>query len=312
MPLTRITLRQLEAFVAVAHMHSFAAASARLGLTPSAVSQLVAELEGIIGFRVFDRSTRKVALSSAGGGFLSSAEAVLRHLQLAETAAADMRNRAAGVVRIGAPLVLAGTVLPAEIREFVRHRPKVVVRIRDLPVDGLVEAVCSGEVDLAIGPDRPHTREVAREPVFNSPWVLWCSPEHPLSERRRLRWKDIHDVSLVAAGRDHERSVAQMHLNVPEGERVRPVDVVENITTALGLAMQGLAVTLAPAYVGTLAEKLGLVMKRVTSPEVIRQVCIYRPTVRSLPPAAEAFGEFLSQRLRAKAPGLKVVNKSKC
>jgi DNA-binding transcriptional LysR family regulator len=48
-----------------------------------------------------------------------------------------------------------------------------------------------------------------------------------------------------------------------------------------------------------MASGMGLVMRRVTEPETIRQVCIYRPAVRSLPPAAEAFAEFLADWLRA-------------
>lgn len=298
MSLTRITLRQFEAFVAVADLRSFAAASERLGLTSSAVSQLVAELESTLGFRVFDRSTRKVNLSSAGRDFLASAETVLRHMRLAESAAADVRNRAAGVVRVGAPLVLAGYVLPSAIRAFCEQRPKVVVRIRDTAVDALLESVASADVDLAVGPDRAAGDGVTREPVFDSPWVLWCAPTHSLAARKVLRWDELRDIPLVAAGRDHERGVAQMHVNTPEGERLRPVDIVDNISTALGLAAEGLAVTLAPAYVGVLAEKLGLVMRRVTQPEAIRQVCVYRPTVRSMPPAAEAFAEFLVDWLR--------------
>ncbi|MCJ0765197.1 LysR family transcriptional regulator [Variovorax terrae] len=304
MPLTRITLRQFEAFVAVADMRSFAAASERLGMTASAVSQLVAELESTIGFRVFDRSTRKVNLSSAGRDFLASAETVLRHVQLAESAATDVRNRAAGVVRVGAPLVLAGSVLPAAIRAFGEQRPKVVIRIRDTAVDALAESVATGDVDLAVGPDRAPGAGVAREMVFDSPWVLWCAPTHPLAALKVLHWDQLHDVALVAAGRDHERSVAQMHVNAPEGERVRPVHVVDNVSTALGLAAEGLSVTLAPAYVGVLAERLGLVMRRVTKPETIRQVCVYRPTARAMPPAAEAFTEFLVDWLRAWQTGV--------
>jgi hypothetical protein len=49
-----------------------------------------------------------------------------------------------------------------------------------------------------------------------------------------------------------------MRLNAPEDSRVTPVDVVDNISTALGIAAQGLAATLAPAYVGALAGLLGL------------------------------------------------------
>jgi DNA-binding transcriptional LysR family regulator len=138
---------------------------------------------------------------------------------------------------------------------------------------------------------------VQRTAILDSPWVLWCSPQHALARRKTLRWDELRDVPLVSAGRDHENSVGRMHLNVPESERVRPAEVVDHISTALGLAAEGLSVTLAPAYVGALASKLGLVMRRVVEPEVIRQVSIYRPTQRAVPPAAEAFAEFLAEWL---------------
>lgn len=298
MALSRITIRQVEAFIAVADALSFAAAGGRLGLTSSAVSQLVAELEGTLGFRLFDRSTRRVALSSAGRDFLGQAQTMLRHVRLAESAAEDVRNRAAGIVRIGAPLVLASAVLPSVVRAFQQKRPKVAIHIRDVPVEMTVDRVAAGDLDLALGPDRPPHPAVLRDEIFGSPWVLWCSPSHPLAARRVLRWDDLRNVALVAAGRDHEVSVAQMRSNAPEGSAVVPVDVVDNITTALGIAAQGLAATLTPAYVGIIARPLGLAMRRVTAPEAIRHVCLYRPTLRTIPPAAEAFAEFLADWVR--------------
>jgi len=299
MSLTRISIRQFEVFAMVAEMRGCAAAGERMGLSSSAVSQLVAELELNLGFRVFDRSTRRVELSGAGRDFLPSAQSVLRDLQRAESAAADLRNRATGVVRIGAPQVLAGAVLPRAVRAYREHRPKVVIRIRDTPVDALVDQVAAGDIDLAIGPDRPVEDSVTRTPVFDSPWVLWCAPRHALAARRSLRWDDLRNVELVAAGRDHERSVRQMHAEAPEGSRIRPVDVVENISTALGIAAEGLAATLAPQYVGIVAAPLGLVVRRVKDPEVIRKVCIYHSAVRSVPPAAQAFAEFLAPWMQA-------------
>jgi DNA-binding transcriptional LysR family regulator len=130
--------------------------------------------------------------------------------------------------------------------------------------------------------------------LFDSPWVLWCAPEHPLAKKRSVRWSDLQEVPLVAAGRDHERSVAQMRLNAPEDSRIVPVDVVDNITTALGISAQGLAATLAPAYVGVWARTFGLEMRRVVDPETVRKVCLYRPTMRSVPPAGESFAEHLA------------------
>jgi len=293
MALTRVTIRQYEAFLAIVDLHSIGAAAERLGLTSSAVSQLLAELEAELGFRLFDRTTRRVNLSSAGQDFLASAESVLRHVRAAAQSADDIRNRAAGIVRIGAPLVLASTALPAAIADYARDKPKVVVRICDTVVEQLVERVESADVDLAIGPDRPSGARVRRDAAFASPWVMWCAPSHPLSARRRVQWQQLRDVPIVATGRDHERAVDQMLADLPVEARIVPADVVDNVTTAFGIASRGLAVTLAPAYVAPLARTFGLVMKRIVEPETIREVCLYRSTERALSPPAAGFADVL-------------------
>jgi DNA-binding transcriptional LysR family regulator len=298
MALTRITIRQFEAFLAIVDLNGIAAAAERLGLSSSAVSQLLAELERELGFRLFDRTTRRVSLSTAGRDFLPSAESVLRHLRAAEQTASDIRNRAAGIVRVGAPLVLASTAIPYAIAGYAEQKPKVVVRVVDTDVEQLVERVASGDVDLAIGPDRATGDRVRREAVFRSPWVLWCADDHPLARRRRLRWADLRGTPIIATGRDHEASVAQMLADQPSDARIAPVEVVDNVTTAFGLAAQRLAVTLAPAYVKPLAQTYGLVMRRVVGPETIRDVCIYRPVDRALSPPADGFAEFLATCLK--------------
>ena len=294
MPLTRFTLRQLEAFTAVSDTRSFTAAADRMGLTVQATSQLVAELEGLLGFRLFDRTTRRVDLSSAGRGFPASGQTVLRHVQAAEMAAEDVRNRASGVVTVGAPLVLASTALPAAMAAYAARRPKVVIRLCDTPVDALVDRVSAGDVDLAVGPDRPTGLAVHSLPLFDSPWVLWCSKHHPLVAKKILHWSDLRGVALVSAGHDHEQSVARMRLTEPDDARVAPMEVVDNISTAFGLAAHTQAVTLAPAYVGIVAKSFGLVMRRVIEPETVRKVCLYKCSARSMSPAAEAFAEHLA------------------
>lgn len=299
MSLPRFTSRQLEAFEAVAEMRSFTDAADRLALSPSAVSQLINELESTLDFKLFDRSTRRVEISSAGREFLASADSVLKHLRLAQSAAEDVRNRAAGIVRIAAPLVVASVILPPVIKAYGSTRPKVRVHIRDVPVDRLVDAVASGDADLAMGPDRAVGDDVERIALFNSPWVMWCAPSHPLAKKRSVTWAELRAHPLVAAGRDHERSVAQMHEALPGNERITPIDVVDNISTALGMAAADLAATLSPAYVEALAKPLGLVQRSITDPEVMRQVCLYRATRRASAPAAEGFAEYLAAHFTA-------------
>jgi DNA-binding transcriptional LysR family regulator len=190
------------------------------------------------------------------------------------------------------------------------------VHIRDVPVDRLVDAVASGDADLAMGPDRAVGDDVERIALFNSPWVMWCAPSHPLARRRSVTWAELRAHPLVAAGRDHERSVAQMHEALPGNERITPIDVVDNISTALGIAAADLAATLSPAYVEALAKPLGLVKRSITDPEVMRQVCLYRATRRASAPAAEGFAEYLAAHFTAiqtaiKSPAAARSNKPK-
>lgn len=294
MGLPRYTVRQIDAFLTVAETLSFTEAGNRLGLTASAVSQLVQELEGEVGFKLFDRNTRKVALSSAGKEFMGPADLVLRHLRLAEMAAADLRNGSAGLVRVAAPMVVASSILPKLIRAHVGQHASVAVRIRDAAVEQMVDLVEAGDVDFAIGPDRSCSENVRRVDLFDSPWVLWCAPFHHLARPEPVRWSELRGEALVAAGRDHERSVARMRAGLPEEERIEPIDVVDNVSTALGIAAEGLAATLTPDYVAAWAERFGLVMRRVTEPEVVRQVCLYLPTRRAISPSAQAFARFIA------------------
>lgn len=295
---TRFTLRQLEAFVTVAQALSFTDAADQMALTASAVSQLVGELEDSCGFKLFDRSTRKVSVSSAGREFLAFANSVLTHTAMAQIAANDVRHRAAGIVRIAAPMVVASVLLPKAIKAYSEQRPKVKVQIRDVPVDKLVDTVIVGDVDLALGPDRAVGDDVLRQPLFESAWVLWCSPQHALAKKRAVTWEHLRSIALVAAGRDHERSVPQMAHTLPGHERVTPVEIVDNVSTALGLAAVNLTATLAPAYIEPMAKPMGLVMKRISQPEVLRHICLYQSTQRANSPAAQGFADFLSDYFR--------------
>ena len=88
-----------------------------------------------------------------------------------------------------------------------------------------------------------------------------------------------------------------MRLSAPPDARITPIDVVDNVPTALGVASQGLTSTLTPGYVAALAPPFSLVMRRVVAPETIRQVCVYRPHSRAASHATEGFAQFLLEWL---------------
>ncbi|MDB5456539.1 MAG: LysR family transcriptional regulator [Caulobacter sp.] len=291
----RFTPRQLEAFIAAAELSNFAAAARRLNLVPSAISSLINELEASLGFSLFERTTRKVTLTAAGRQFLPSALAVQRQIGHAATAAADIRQAVVDIVRVAAPMAIASTVLPKIIARYGLHRPRTVVRVIDTGVEWLADRVAMGEADLALGPDRTVQADIARVELFPSPWVVWCSPAHPFAARTHLTWRDLLDTDVYAAGHDHEHSILP---RLPEGSdaaRVAPVQVVEYLSTALGMAAAGLGVTFSPDYVEPFARALGLVMRPLIDPVVTRTVCLYAPAQRAPTMAVAEFRSFLER-----------------
>ncbi|MDI9333123.1 MAG: LysR family transcriptional regulator [Cytophagales bacterium] len=287
------TLRQLEAFAILADCLSFKSAAEQLHLSASAVSQLVAELESVVGFRLFERSTRKVTLSSSGQTFLPVVQSMLWQRQQVSSAAQDVQNQAIGIVRIAAPQVIAAIVLPPIMAKYQLTQPRVTLRLADCSVENLVSKVAHAEVDIAIGPDRPIDIRVKSRMLFPSPWVVWCAPDHPIAIKKRIGWRDLSAHAIAVAGRDHETQVARMVANLPNDERIEPTQVLDNISTALGLAAAGLAINLSPAYVGGLAIPMGLVMRKIQNPTVMRQVCLYTPSQRELSPATQGFLDHL-------------------
>lgn len=288
----RLTLRQLGAFISAAELGNFTQVGRRLNLTASAISNQIAELEATLGFPVFERTTRKVVLTPEGREFLPMAIAIERQLEAAANLALDIKNRAIGVVRVAAPLTVAAEILPSLVASFVMVQPGVQVRIIDTGVEWLSDRVTNGEADLALGPDRLASPEVVAERLFPSPWVAWCAPSHPLARHESLPWSEALRWTLFLAGRDHEHSVLPL-LPEPVAAAIKPAQIVENVTTALGLAATGLGFTCSPAYLGRLASLMGLVQCRLTEPDIIRAMTLYRPQDRRLSPWATAFADHI-------------------
>lgn len=270
----RFTPRQLDAFIAAAELHSFRQAALRIHLTPSAVSSLIAELEGAVGFALFDRTTRRVALTTEGRRFLPAALAVQRQIGHAAAAAGDIRDSAVDVVRVAAPLVVAATLVPRLIAAR-KGDARFTIKVIDTPVVWLADRVAIGEADLAIGPDREVPAEIAQTRLFATPWVLWCAPDHFLAKREQLSWLAIADIELFTAGRDHEQGIWPQLARRDPACVPRHVQIVEHISTALGMAAAGLGAAFAPAYVAPVAHAFGLVHRKLVDPMIERHLSLY-------------------------------------
>ena len=147
-------LKGIAMFVAVANAGSFTAAAERLNLSSSAVSKGIARLENRLGTRLFERTTRSLALTESGAAYYSVCTRVIGDLEEAETALAAQRAEPSGTLRIDLPTSYGRLHVMPQILAFVDQHPKLRAHISftdrfvDLLEEGVDLTVRIGSVDV--------------------------------------------------------------------------------------------------------------------------------------------------------------------
>src|SRR3954463_13133902 len=170
-------LQAMTAFARVAELESFSAAVEKLGISPSAVTKLVARLEQELGARLLNRTTRRLSLTEQGRDFYQRCVRILAELDDAEAAMLEANRAPRGTVRAAIPISFSRvTVIPA-LPEFYARYPDVKVEIvsTDRPVD-LIEDGFDVAISGRAGADTP--AGLVRRLLIRSSFVTVASPKY--------------------------------------------------------------------------------------------------------------------------------------
>ena len=137
----------MQAFVTVADLQGFAPAARKLGLSPPAVTRLIAALEERLGARLLQRTTRSVTLTDVGARYLERARRILADVEEAETAAEGERTRPSGRLVVSAPLGFGRLHVSPVMTAYLKRYPEVAGELR--LSDRVINLVEDG-VDLAV------------------------------------------------------------------------------------------------------------------------------------------------------------------
>jgi len=288
----------LNAFAAVAEHRSFVRAAAHLGITPSALSQTIRQLEERLGVRLLNRTTRSVAPTTAGERLYQRLRPAVDELDAAVAEAASTRERPAGMLRINAPRTAAIRLIAPRLGRFHRDNPGVIL---DVTVDDALTDIVAGRFDAGIRLGEllekdmiavRLTGELEMMAVASPDYLTrHGTPETPdeLHNHACLNWRWPTDGSLYRwefeeDGREFEIAV--------QG----PI-IANDIEVVLQAALQGLGIAYASHewMEGWLKEgKLVRVLERY-SPK-FPGVYLYHPSRRQQPPALRAFIDCLLDR----------------
>ena len=168
-------LSALNMFVVTAEHGSFSRAAEQLGKTPSALTKAVSHLEDELGARLFERSTRRLALTEAGLLYLDTARQVLASLREAGEEIGQLQHKLHGTLRLTAPLASGPAFLNEACTAFLsEHRQlKLHVSLSDSYVDLL-----EGGFDLALREGRGDLPGMIVRPLANNHSVLCATPAY--------------------------------------------------------------------------------------------------------------------------------------
>jgi DNA-binding transcriptional LysR family regulator len=298
------TLADLRAFATVGALGSFAAAAKALHLSQPALSRRISNLEGMLGVRLFDRTTRSVELTVLGRRFLEQIGSLVEELDRSVLSLRDAAQLQAGDVTIGCVFSAAHHFLPPLIRRFREQHPLVLVRVLEQGADEVLASVKHGEADIALNYIGMQDPEIEFTPLLKEPYVLACPVGHPLAKRRSVRWEELHAYphARVSHASRNRLFIDQALAELPP--LPRPICEVRHVSTLIGLVENGLGVAVVPQL--TLPQgQASVVGVRLEQPAISRTLAILRRSGRSLSPAAAAFVRLLTQASRATMKSLR-------
>src|SRR3954452_21620672 len=145
-----LSLRQIRAFVSVAHLKSFTRAASVLHLSQPALTVQIRRLEDALAVRLLDRNTRTVELTRVGRELAPVFQRLLRELDTVVIDTRDLAAKRYGVVRIAALPSVAAGLLPDVLAAFREANPRVTFVLKDVITKRVLSLVRSEEVDLGV------------------------------------------------------------------------------------------------------------------------------------------------------------------
>ena len=150
-----LKLRDMRFLAALAEAGSMAKAAAELGVTQSAVSQVIAGMEAVLGVQLFDRSQRGVTPTIYGEALIRRGRAALDEVRTGLQEVAVLKSEGTGLIRIGCPETLAASVLPLAIETFAKTYPAVTVEVETFTGAEAAGKLLDRSIDLVLARDGP-------------------------------------------------------------------------------------------------------------------------------------------------------------
>ena len=261
-------LRQLRYFVAVAEERHFGRAAKKLRLSQPPLSTQIKGLEEELGVKLFQRSTRQVALTDAGRTFLERAEGILEAVEEAKEAAKGADEGVGGRLEIGFISSATLGLLPPAIRLFRERFGGVEIELRELTSAQQIDALYAGEIRVGLVRLPLRAPGLRFEPLQEESFLVALPSGHPLEALESVPLEAMVDQPLIFFTR---QLMPSLHAQIVElfqrvGAFPNVVQHAVHLQTIVGLVASDVGLAILPEPAKRLSRE-GVVYRSLDAPD---------------------------------------------
>ncbi len=192
-----ISLRQLEIFAAVTRHVTVTRAASELGLSQSAVSMTLAELEKQLGERLFDRLGKKLLLNERGRSLLPRVEEILCRVDEIGHLFAQSDGGLEGQLKVGTSSTVGNYLLPRMIGNFAANYPAIRILLEVGNTAQVIQALLRFDIDLGIIEGYCHDAAVETILWRRDRLAVFAGKDHPLACRKKVTAADLAEAGWI-------------------------------------------------------------------------------------------------------------------
>lgn len=286
------TSRQLRAFLLVAQHRNFTRAAELMFITPSGLSVLIREFEKELGFRLFDRTTRHVALTSSGSEIVRIAQESLQNLDSVAARVGHSTSQANQSFSLGAPPLIAANIVAPALREFRLHNESFRIDLFDERAPILQSMVQEGKLDMGLG-IFGSAAGIRRVPFLCFPLVVIRPERDQDLKRASITWSALKEQSLISLQSSSPiQQLVDRHVSQTGGTVSQKVSV-NLLDTQIAMVEAGEGIAVVPSYALLASRNRRVVVSRLINPIAELEFSLISYRGKKLPAVAGAFTEFL-------------------
>ncbi|XKM14415.1 LysR family transcriptional regulator [Orbaceae bacterium ac157xtp] len=286
-----LSIKQLRAFMALAETENFTRASEKVNLSQPAFSALIATLEKEIGYRLFDRDTRKVQLNSEGLHFIEIARNMISSY---ENSVNEIKARAKGEdgkVTLAMLPSIAVQWVPELLAKFNKLNPNINIQLMDTQWDRCLQSIINHTADLALTAGTPVLNELSSEVLFADNFYLICHKDHPLTQQKFVQLSDLEQHPFIAFSQGTSIRIYTDQLT--QFYNINPVLEVRLLTTMMGLIASNFGVSIVTGLTLFQFEHKNIAIIPFRDISLKRAVYLIKSRNKVLSPQAQKLYEFI-------------------